>query len=90
MREKKRAVNTVFPLHIRPAGGYHPAMVTVRMEPKGNTIEFPRINTALQLLTKLGLRVNDALVIRGGELLTPDRRVYSGDTLTVRQVMSRG
>ena len=90
MREKIPAVNTVFPLRFPAPGRYHPDMITVNMEPKGSTLTFPRINTVLQLLGKLDLRVNDALVIRGGELLTPDRRLHYGDTITVRQVMSRG
>ena len=90
MREKNPPVNTVFPLRCPGPGRYHPAMVTVRMEPKGDVVEFPRLNTVLQLLSKLGLRTNDALVIRGDELLTPDRRLHYGDTITVRLVMSRG
>jgi hypothetical protein len=38
----------------------------------------------------VGLRVNDALVISGGELLTPDRRLEDGDAITDRKVISRG
>ncbi|MFZ5813242.1 MAG: hypothetical protein ACOY4F_14485 [Thermodesulfobacteriota bacterium] len=60
------------------------------MEPHKSTLTFQRINTVLQLLGKLDLRVNDALIIRGRELLTPDRRIHPGDTITVRLVMSRG
>jgi len=65
-------------------------MITVRLEPQNQTIEYPKLNTALQLLNKLGLTVNDALVIRGHELLTPDRRLKHGDTIIVRQVASSG
>ncbi len=65
-------------------------MVTVILEPKENVLTFPRLNTVLQLLGKLGLKRNDALIIRDGELLTPDRKFHDGDTIRVRPVMSRG
>jgi sulfur carrier protein len=42
------------------------------------------------LLNNLHLRVNDALIIRDGELLTPDRHLWPGDHITVRMVVSRG
>jgi len=90
MGQKIRPVNTVFSLRFKAPGGYHRPMITVRMEPKRSTLTFPRLNTVLQLLGKLGLRTNDALIIRGDELLTPDRRLHYGDTITVRLVMSRG
>jgi len=90
MGQKNRPVNTVFSLRFQGSGRYHGPMITVHMEPKRSTLEFPRINTVLQLLGKLHLKTNDALIIRGDELLTPDRRIYSGDTITVRLVMSRG
>lgn len=64
--------------------------ITVVMEREEETLEFSRLNTALQLLNKLGLGVNDALIIRGDELLTPDRRIHTGDDLVVRTVVSRG
>ena len=38
----------------------------------------------------LGLRVNDALIIRGDRLLTPDDRLHDGDEIRVRKVMSTG
>lgn len=65
-------------------------MVIVRIEPQKKTIEFKSLNTALQLLNKLGLSGTDALVIRGNELLTPDRRIRHGDVITVRCVTSSG
>jgi len=65
-------------------------MITIHLEPKKSTLTFPRINTVLQLLGKLNLNTNDALIIRGDELLTPDRRIHPGDIITVRLVMSRG
>jgi hypothetical protein len=50
----------------------------------------PRPKTVAQLLAKLGQRPASTLVIREGELLTPDRRVEIGDTIIVRSVVSRG
>jgi sulfur carrier protein len=46
-------------------------MITVHFEPKKSTLTFPTINTVLQLLGKLNLRVNDALIVRGDECCTP-------------------
>ncbi len=65
-------------------------MITVRLEPENRELTFPKLNTVLQLLHKLDLGLNAALVIRDGELLTPDRRLAPGDTITVRRVTSRG
>lgn len=64
--------------------------VTVVMEREGETLEFDRLNTVRQLLNKLDLHVNDALIIRGDELLTPDRKIAVGDELVVRTVISKG
>lgn len=64
--------------------------VTVVLEREGQTLLYPRLNTAHQLLNRLGLGVNDCLVIRSGELLTPDRKIHPGDAITVRTVVSRG
>lgn len=69
-------------------GEFKPVRVT--MEREGEVLEFPRLNTARQLLNKLGLAGDEALVIRGGELLTPDRKLDRGDEITVRTVVSRG
>jgi len=65
-------------------------MITVTITSKEQPLTFPKIRTVLQLLQELDLRVNDALIIRDGELLTPDRRVLDGDRITVRPVTSRG
>lgn len=67
-----------------------PATITLVLEPDGKTVEFPRPKTVRQLLNKLGVKECTALVIREGELLTPDRRIETGDTVTVRGVVSRG
>lgn len=65
-------------------------MITIRIEPEGTELSYPRINTVLQLLNKLKLRPTAALVIRDGGLLTPDLRLYPGDDITVWLVGSRG
>ncbi|WP_320169120.1 hypothetical protein [Maridesulfovibrio sp.] len=65
-------------------------MVTVRLEPEDKVMEFPSINTVLQLLNKLGLHQTDALVIRDGCLLTQDLRIAKGDVITIRKVISVG
>lgn len=72
------------------AGYESPAPVTVYMEREEESLRFSKLNTVLQLLNKLDLGVNDALVIRGEELLTPDRKLKFGDAITVRTVVSRG
>lgn len=65
-------------------------MITVRLEPEGRELQFAKLNTVLQLLHRLNLGLCSALIIRDGELLTQDRRLASGDTVTVRRVKSRG
>lgn len=67
-----------------------PATVTVLLQPQEKTLVLPRPKSARQLLAALDLREESALVAREGELLTPDRRIYSGDTLLVRKVVSSG
>jgi len=64
--------------------------VTVALEREGQALVYPRLTSAHQLLNRLGLGVNDCLVIRDGELLTPDRKIHPGDAITVRTVVSRG
>lgn len=65
-------------------------MITIRLEPEGREMQFPKMNTVLQLLGKLGLARNSVLVIRNNELLTPDRRLEPGDRIVLRCVASRG
>ncbi len=65
-------------------------MITVTLGTDKTPVTFEKIKTVLQLLNKLHFRVNDALVVRDGELLTPDRAVRRGDHLIVRPVVSRG
>ncbi|MFO7718650.1 MAG: MoaD/ThiS family protein [Thermodesulfobacteriota bacterium] len=64
--------------------------ITVWIEPDNESQEFPRLNTVQQLLNRLGLGVNAALIIRNGTLLTPDRKLQPGDHITVRLVTSQG
>lgn len=64
--------------------------IVVRIEPDGEVREFPSLNTVLQLLNRLDLTPTQALVIREGGLLTPDRKLAQGDEILVRTVVSRG
>lgn len=73
-----------------PPPAYAPATITLTLEPDGRNESVPRPKTVTQLLNRLGIRPTEALVIRGKELLTPDRRIFSGDAITVRTVVSRG
>lgn len=64
--------------------------ITLVLQPTGGTRKIPRPKTVRQLLEKLDIRQATALVIRGEELLTHDRRIDAGDTIIVRSVVSRG
>lgn len=66
------------------------AWVEVLLQPEERRLRLPRPKTARQLLEALGLMEETALVARGGELLTPDRRIWPGDELLVRVVASSG
>ena len=65
-------------------------MITVNLEPDGKVIEMPNTRSVHAVLNKLRLRFTMALVVRDGELLTPDRMLKDGDTLMVRKVTSAG
>ncbi len=65
-------------------------MIHVRIEPENISVTFPKINSVLQLLHRLERTPTGVLVIRDGELLTPDRTVHNEDHITVRDVTSRG
>ena len=67
-----------------------PATVSVILQPEDKEFTLPRPKNAQQLLKTLGLSPCAALVAREGELLTPDRAIYSGDRLLVRKVTSSG
>jgi len=65
-------------------------MITVFVEPDNETFTFEKHNTVLMLQKRLGLRVNDAIIIRGDMLLTPDSRLEDGDQIRIRKVTSTG
>ena len=67
-----------------------PDGITVLIIPENRELSFPRLNTALQALNKTGRRPGQALVIRGRELLTPDQRLYPGDHIIIKDVISQG
>lgn len=69
---------------------HEPQTITLTLEPDGGERTIERPKTAAQLLNRLKVRQGTALVIRDGELLTPDRRIEPGDAVTVREVVSRG
>ena len=64
--------------------------ITVHLEPEMKTILIKRPKTVMQLLQVLNLSLESALVARNGKLLTYDRRIWPGDELLVRVVMSSG
>lgn len=64
--------------------------VTVRLEPGDEILELSKAGNVGAMLKRMGLRGDEALVIRGSELLTPDRMLKYGDSITVRRVGSRG
>jgi sulfur carrier protein len=65
-------------------------MIRIHIEPDNQVRTLDKSTTALRLLARLGLRPSQALVSRGRELLTPDRRVEDGDEVVVRKVVSLG
>ncbi len=64
--------------------------VTVFLEREDETIIWERLTSAHQLLNRLRLGVNDALIIRDKILLTPDQKIFPGEHITVRTVISKG
>lgn len=65
-------------------------MITVHLEPDGEIVELHKTRSVIAVLNKLNLRSTMAIVVRDGELLTPDRKLTQGDTLMVRKVTSAG
>jgi sulfur carrier protein len=63
---------------------------TVELQPSGKRLELPYVKSVLQLLNKVGARKGTVLVIRDGKLLTPDRKLFPGDEIIVRTVVSAG
>ncbi len=67
-----------------------PPTIVLEIQPSGQPQTVPRPKTVRQLLDRLGLLEETALVIRDGRLLTPDLAIEPGDRITVRPVLSRG
>lgn len=65
-------------------------MITVHIEPQNKELTVDRARTVTQLLTRIGRKPGRALVIREGQLLTPDLNLRDGDVITVRDVGSKG
>jgi sulfur carrier protein len=65
-------------------------MIIVNLEPDGKRIELNDTRSVLAVLNKLRLRSTMAIVVRDGELLTSDRKLFHGDELMVRKVTSAG
>lgn len=65
-------------------------MITVRIEPENRELTLDRVNTVMQLLTKIERKPGRALIIRNDELLTPDLNLRQGDFIIVRDVGSKG
>jgi len=65
-------------------------MVTITLEPEHTLVTFPKINSVLQLLNRLQRKSAGVLVIRNGELLTPDCKIHHDDHIIIRDVTSRG
>lgn len=66
------------------------ALIYLCLQPGERHQTMLRPKTARQLLQALSLLEETALVIRQGELLTPDRHLWPGDAITVRLAGSRG
>lgn len=65
-------------------------MITVHLEPENRELNFDSVKTVRQLLNRIERKPGRALVIRKGQLLTPDLNIFPGDVITVRDVGSRG
>ena len=65
-------------------------MITVLLEPENREVSVERARTVTQLLTRVGRKPGRALVIRDGNLLTPDLNIKDGDRIIIRDVGSRG
>ncbi|MBQ7584883.1 MAG: hypothetical protein IJU40_01365 [Desulfovibrionaceae bacterium] len=60
------------------------------LQPEEEHLSIPLAKTVRQLLEALKLPEETALIIRDGQLLTPDRHLYQGNEVIVRKVGSRG
>jgi len=64
--------------------------VRILLEPQNETHTMHKVRSVLAVLKRLDIRPTTVLVIREGKLLTPDQRLYHGDHITVRTVVSSG
>ncbi|MBO4368903.1 MAG: hypothetical protein J5803_02210 [Desulfovibrio sp.] len=69
---------------------YTGSSIHIYLQPEEHVFSMPRVKTVWQLLEKLNLPEETALVARDGQLLTPDRHLYPCDHILVRKVGSRG
>jgi len=64
--------------------------IIVTLQPQDIRLCLHRPKTARQLLAALDLAEETALVVRNGELLTPDRHIWPNEDILVRKVASSG
>ncbi len=64
----------------------------VLLQPEETRMDIPRSRgkTVARLMHCLGLKPGSAIVARNGVLLTPDVRLFGGQEILVRKVMSSG
>ncbi len=64
----------------------------VLLQPEETRMDIPRSRgkTVARLMHHLGLKPGSAIVARNGVLLTPDVRLFGGQEILVRKVMSTG
>lgn len=65
-------------------------MILVRIPQKNRELEVPGPKLVSDLLAAAGVRPATALVTRGKELLTKDRKVEDGETVDIVSVVSGG
>lgn len=65
-------------------------MITVRIEPENKELQLERVRTVRHLLQTIDRKPGRVLVIRDGQLLTPDLNLQSNDVIIIRDVGSRG
>lgn len=68
------------------------SVIHIILQPEEREFDLPRsqAKNVSRLLESLHLRQACAIVVREGTLLTPDVRLFPGQTVLVRKVMSSG
>lgn len=70
---------------------HHTRYINVRVVlPDGKVTEFAGTREVKAILRRLNILENTVLVVRGEELLTPDRLLEDGDTIELIPVISGG